>query len=180
MESNRNGAASSNSNSKEINVEDIKFYYDEMIRSNLVELEVETGGTKIILKRNSLERELLSPGNFGNVLPLRRRRTDFVSGGDEPFPSFKTEEKRELPAVSNAKTIPTPITGVFYRASSPQSPPFVKEGETVNAGSTLCIVEAMKVMNEIKAESRCKILKILVENGKPVTLKQPLFEFEPL
>lgn len=169
METEQNGS-SSNSNSKTIGVKDIEFYYNEMIRSNLVELEVESNGVKIVLKRSHLERELMSTGAMGAVLPFRRRRTDFMP--DEKYES-------SMPVDTNLKTISTPITGVFYRSSSPQSPPFVKEGETVNASSTLCIVEAMKVMNEIKAEMQCKIIKILVENGKPVTLGQGLFEVEP-
>jgi acetyl-CoA carboxylase biotin carboxyl carrier protein len=81
--------------------------------------------------------------------------------------------------VSSAQTIPTPLAGVFYRASSPTSAPFVKEGDMVDPGQTLCIVEAMKVMNEIKAESRCRITKIVAENGRPVTAGQALFHFEP-
>jgi acetyl-CoA carboxylase biotin carboxyl carrier protein len=82
-------------------------------------------------------------------------------------------------APSSAQTIPTPLAGVFYRASSPNSPPYSKEGDVVEPGQTLCIVEAMKVMNEIKAEVRCKISKIVAENGRPVTAGQPLFEIEP-
>ena len=82
-------------------------------------------------------------------------------------------------APASALTIPTPLAGVFYRASSPTSAPFSKEGDVVEPGQTLCIVEAMKVMNEIKAESRCKISRILAENGRPVTAGQPLFQIEP-
>ncbi len=82
--------------------------------------------------------------------------------------------------VSSAQIIATPLAGVFYRASSPTSAPFVKEGDSVDVGQTLCIVEAMKVMNEIKAETSCRIIKIVAENGRPLTAGQPLFQFEPL
>ena len=75
--------------------------------------------------------------------------------------------------------IPTPLAGVFYRASSPTSAPYAKEGDVVEPGQTLCIVEAMKVMNEIKAETRCRIVKIVAENGRPVTAGQALFQVEP-
>lgn len=81
---------------------------------------------------------------------------------------------------SSASSIPAPLAGVFYRASSPTSAPFVKEGDSVDAGQTLCIVEAMKVMNEIKAETACKIVKIVAENGRVVTAGQALFHFEPV
>lgn len=82
------------------------------------------------------------------------------------------------PAIPKGETITSPITGVFYQAPSPSSPVFVKEGDIVEIGKTLCIVEAMKVMNEIKATFKAKIVKILVENGKPVNSGQDLFEIE--
>ena len=84
------------------------------------------------------------------------------------------------PVATADNTVKSPITGTFYRAPSPASPPFSKEGDVVTAGKTLCIVEAMKVMNEIKSDSGMKILKILVENGKPVVSGQDLFLIEKL
>jgi acetyl-CoA carboxylase biotin carboxyl carrier protein len=96
-----------------------------------------------------------------------------------PAPAREAEAADAAPASeSSGNTINTPLAGVLYRASSPSTPPFVSEGDVVDAGQTLCIVEAMKVMNEIKAESRCKITKILVENSRPVTAGQPLFQVE--
>lgn len=75
--------------------------------------------------------------------------------------------------------IKSPIVGTFYRSSSPDSDPFVKVGDTVDKDSVVCIVEAMKVMNEIKAEVKGKITKILVENASPVVYGQPLFKITP-
>jgi acetyl-CoA carboxylase biotin carboxyl carrier protein len=77
-------------------------------------------------------------------------------------------------------TIKSPITGVFYRFSFPSSSPFVNEGEVIEVGRTICIIEAMKVMNEIKATFRAKILETLVENGKLVSPGQDLFEIEKI
>lgn len=74
----------------------------------------------------------------------------------------------------------SPLAGIFYLSSSPARPPFVQEGDTVAVGMTMCIVEAMKVMNEIKADQRCRVVKILIENGKPVHAGQPLFLLQPL
>lgn len=138
---------------------DIAFYYEEMVRSNLVELNIETPNGKITLKRYQKE---VSP----KTVPLRRR-SDF-------------SPENGVPVSSSLKVISSPIIGVFYCASSPQSAPFVKEGKTVEAGATLCIVEAMKVMNEIKSDIRCKVVRILAENGKPVSKGQSLFEVEPM
>lgn len=95
-----------------------------------------------------------------------------AKGGAEP-----TDAASALPP--NAKTVLSPMVGTFYRSPSPESPYFVKEGDVVNEESVLCIIEAMKLMNEIKAEARGKIIKILVENGMPVEFNQPLFVLEP-
>jgi acetyl-CoA carboxylase biotin carboxyl carrier protein len=76
--------------------------------------------------------------------------------------------------------IVAPMVGTFYRAPAPDAEPFVKKGDTVNAGDTLCIIEAMKLMNEIEVETRGKITDILVENGQPVEYGEPLFIIEPL
>lgn len=72
----------------------------------------------------------------------------------------------------------SPMVGTFYRAPAPDAEPFVKEGDTIQTGQVLCIVEAMKLMNEIEAEISGRILKILVENGQPVEFNQPLFLVE--
>ena len=71
--------------------------------------------------------------------------------------------------------IKSPMVGTFYRAPAPDAAPFVKEGDKVKKGDTLCIIEAMKIMNEIEAEFDCEILEILVENGEPVEFDTPLF-----
>ncbi len=81
-------------------------------------------------------------------------------------------------AVGNTVEVKSPIVGTFYRAPSPDADSFVKVGDTVQAGQVLCIVEAMKLMNEIESEVSGKIVKILVDNGKPVEYGQPLFLIE--
>lgn len=83
-----------------------------------------------------------------------------------------------LAASPAGESIKAPLAGVFYRSGSPSRPPFVKEGDVVESGQTLCIIEAMKVMNEIKAEKRCRITKIAAENSRPVTVEQDLFWIE--
>jgi len=75
-------------------------------------------------------------------------------------------------------TVKSPMAGIFYRSSSPASPPFVREGDKVKAGHVLCLIEAMKVFNEVKAEHDCVVLKVLVDNGKPVKATQDLFLVE--
>ena len=71
------------------------------------------------------------------------------------------------------------MVGTFYRAPSPEAPPFVDKGSDVEVGQVVCIIEAMKLMNEIKSEVKGKIVEILVENGRPVEFGQPIFRIEP-
>ncbi|MFA6433551.1 MAG: biotin/lipoyl-containing protein [Elusimicrobiales bacterium] len=79
------------------------------------------------------------------------------------------------PAAPEGETIKAPMSGIFYRAPTPSSPPYVREGDTVKEGQVLCVLEAMKVFNELKAEQECVIEKVLAENGKPVEPNQNLF-----
>jgi acetyl-CoA carboxylase biotin carboxyl carrier protein len=80
----------------------------------------------------------------------------------------------------NWKSITSPMVGTFYRAPSPDASPYVDVGTVVKKGQTLCIIEAMKLMNEIEAEFNGKIVAILVENGQPVEFGEELFRIEPL
>ena len=94
-------------------------------------------------------------------------------------PSSKPEPSAEVVQPSSGETVLSPMPGTFYLASSPDAGPFVKEGDSISEGDTLCIIEAMKIMNEIEAEQNGTITKILVENGKPVEYNQPLFVINP-
>ncbi|NVJ53068.1 MAG: acetyl-CoA carboxylase biotin carboxyl carrier protein [Campylobacteraceae bacterium] len=84
------------------------------------------------------------------------------------------------PAVPAGDTINSPMVGTFYAAPSPEASDFVKKGDTVKKGQTLCILEAMKIMNEVEAEYDCKIVDILIENGNPVEYDMPMFVVEKL
>jgi acetyl-CoA carboxylase biotin carboxyl carrier protein len=75
--------------------------------------------------------------------------------------------------------IESPMVGTFYRASSPTAEPYVREGDTIKQGQIVCIIEAMKLMNEIEAKASGRIAKVLVENGQPVEYGQPLFLIDP-
>ena len=70
------------------------------------------------------------------------------------------------------------MSGIFYRAPTPSSPPYVRESDTIKTGQVICVIEAMKVFNEIKAEEDCIIVKVLTENGKPVEPNQNLFQIK--
>ena len=88
----------------------------------------------------------------------------------QPIQETQKEEKR--------KTVNSPMVGTFYASASPESKPFVTVGQSVKKGDTLCILEAMKMMNQVQAESDGKIIEILVDNAEPVEFDQPLFVIE--
>ncbi len=97
-------------------------------------------------------------------------------------PTALTQPAQAVAAEPAAGTIAVeaPMVGTFYRASSPDAPPFVNEGDTIKEGQTLCVIEAMKLMNEIDAKLGGRIVKVLVDNAQPVQFGQGLFLLEPL
>ena len=95
-------------------------------------------------------------------------RAPSVNSEDE----IEKDKSKELP---DGDIITSPMVGTFYRAASPESKPFVEKGQKVSKGDTLCILEAMKMMNQVQAETDGKILEILVDNAEPVEFDQPLF-----
>lgn len=147
-----------------MNTEELKKYHDLMIAQDLTELEIKDGPFHLRLSR-------------GKPSPVVQT---IQAVGPAPAPSSVPVETPPAPEPqAPAHTIAAPLAGMFYRSPSPTSAPFVKEGDKVAFGDVLCIVEAMKVMNEIRADRPCVIKKILVENGKPVSSGQDLFAIEP-
>jgi acetyl-CoA carboxylase biotin carboxyl carrier protein len=126
---------------------------------NLAELEVEHSGLRIRVVRTH------GPGAAS--------RSEAMAGS----PSTSASEAATLP--SHLHTIEAPMVGTFYRAAAPDAPPFVGEGDAVEQGQVLCLIEAMKLMNEIECKVAGRIAKILVENAQPVEYGQPLFLIEP-
>jgi acetyl-CoA carboxylase biotin carboxyl carrier protein len=100
-----------------------------------------------------------------------------------PAPAQMTPVDASAPAAAaqnkNTFTVNSPFVGTFYRAASPDNPAFVDVGQVVKKGQVLCIVEAMKLMNEIEAEQPGRLLEVLIQNGSPVEYGEPLFRFEP-
>jgi len=134
-------------------------------RNNLAELEVEREGMRIRIRRDALA--------GGQPVPVRE-----VPAGDEDV----QEETASLAVPAEAAgyvTVTSPIVGTFYRSASPDADPYVEEGDVVKKGQVLCIVEAMKLMNEIESETDGRIIRILAESTKPVEYGQPLFLIDP-
>jgi acetyl-CoA carboxylase biotin carboxyl carrier protein len=97
-------------------------------------------------------------------------------------PTAAAQQREELPAVSSEnhfQPITAPMVGTFYRSPNPEAAPFVEEGDEVHPGQTVCIIEAMKLFNEIQAEVAGRVARVLAENGTPVEYGQPLFLIDP-
>lgn len=94
-------------------------------------------------------------------------------------PAAASPAPADAPAASNESEIASPMVGTFYRAASPEAGPYVNVGDEVTEDSVVCIIEAMKVMNEIKAEARGVVTKVLIDDGTPVQYGQPLFLIKP-
>jgi len=141
-----------------------------MKKNSVTEFELEKQDFKIRLKRG--------PNGGGAV----------ISNEDQPAlaiaqqpPAIAVAAPATLPAVpaSNELEIKSPMIGTFYRAPSPDSAPYIEVGTEVGPETVVCIIEAMKVMNEIKAEAKGVITQVMVENAKPVEFGQPLFKIRP-
>jgi len=151
-----------------MNIKEIKEMINLMNENSLVELEIEKDGMRIRLKKISSGTEMMS----GPVV-VERERVSSVAG---PRPAAELEEKAGVRTVE----IKAPMVGTFYLAPSPEVPSYVEAGQTIDVGQVICIIEAMKLMNEIKSEVKGKILEILVDNAEPVEFGQPMFLIEPL
>ena len=98
----------------------------------------------------------------------------------KPADADDTSASPEPDDTEGLHSINSPMVGMFYRAPNPDSPSFVEEDDVVSVGQTLCIIEAMKIMNEIEADAKGRVVRVLVENGNPVEYNTPLFLIEPL
>jgi len=148
-----------------MNIKEMKEMIQLMNENNLAEIELEKEGLKIRLKK-------APSGHIEQVIVQEPR---VVTQAKSTEAAAKESSKAPAPAKS---TIKSPMVGTFYAAPAPDAPPFVQVGSQVEVGQVICIVEAMKLMNEIKSEVRGKIAEISVNNGDPVEFGQVLFVLE--
>ena len=136
----------------------------------VTEFEYEDDKTRLRLRRGA--------GEVGVAVPLVGPSTSAPAPSAPPDVAAEPSGDGGVPSKvldANMVVVTSPFVGTFYRSPSPDAPPFVEVGSVVREGQTLCIVEAMKLMNEIEADCPGKIIDILVENGKPAEFEQPLF-----
>jgi len=146
-----------------MNLKEVKQLIDLMNENNLGELEIERDGLKIRLKKEG----------------EKIKKEEIVTTVSPAKPSESTEIKEgQLQKKEGFFEIRSPMVGTFYRASSPNAEAFVETGQEIEEDQVICIIEAMKLMNEIKSEVKGKIVEILVKNGEAVEFDQPLFRIE--
>ena len=134
--------------------------------NNLGELKVEEGDMKITIRHKDYQR---SSGSGAVNTP--------ASAPQITVAAKQEETKQDISG--NFTTIKAPMIGTFYRSSSPDKDPFVKVGDKINKGDVLCVIEAMKLFNEIQSEVSGKIVKVMVDNAQAIEYDQPLFLVEP-
>ncbi|HEY6328876.1 MAG TPA: acetyl-CoA carboxylase biotin carboxyl carrier protein [Blastocatellia bacterium] len=161
-----------------MNQKELRELIEFLIEKDISEFELERGDVKVRIKRGisqiiaaPVEHPVAHVSHLPTTAPITSEapRTS-VSAQPPTTPPKKEEDLHE---------VKSPIVGTFYESPSPGSPPFVKIGDTVEAGQMLCIIEAMKLMNEIESDMAGEIVKRLVANSQPVEYGQPLFAIRP-
>jgi acetyl-CoA carboxylase biotin carboxyl carrier protein len=160
-----------------MNQKELKELIDFLIEKDITEFELERGDVKVRIKRGTPE--LVSPSPAERIITVQT---------PSPLPQVQAPPTPAPPAAPAPAAAPvqedlhmvrSPIVGTYYESPSPGSPPFVKPGDMVEVGQIICIVEAMKLMNEIEADASGEIVKMLVANGQPIEYGQELFAIRP-
>lgn len=154
-----------------MDIKDIKLLIDLMRKNDLSVFKMEQEGFKVTLKRGNDYQPVITTTAPAAVpsLPSPAQASPAAAATAQAAPAAAAEKLRE---------ITSPMVGTFYAAASPETPPYAQVGQQVTPDTVVCIVEAMKVMNEIKAEASGVIAEICVENGKPVQFGQALFKLK--
>ena len=150
-----------------MDIRKVKKLIELLEESGIAEIEIHEGEESVRISRES---KIAPAQQFVSAAPAAPAPAPAPAATPESAPA--AEEEAAVPA---GHQVTSPIVGTLYRASSPGAKPFVEVGQQVNVGDTLCIVEAMKIMNQIEADKAGVVKAVLVENGEPVEFGQPLF-----
>ena len=150
-----------------MDIRKVKKLIELLEESGIGEIEIKEGEESVRISRGVSVSPAAAPSHAGAPPPAPTLTA--------PAPSAAAAEPESKGAKAEGHVVKSPMVGTFYRSPSPSSPAFVEVGKTVKAGDVLCIVEAMKMMNQIEADASGTIEAVLVENGEPVEFDQPLF-----
>jgi acetyl-CoA carboxylase biotin carboxyl carrier protein len=167
-----------------MNQKELKELIEFLIEKDISEFELERGDVKVRIKRGAENASSHAPvishiASMPPVMPMPPL-AHAVAASAAPVPP--ANNPAPAPAATPGETlheVKSPIVGTFYECPAPGAPPFVRPGDSVNAGQVLCIIEAMKLMNEIESDMSGEVVKMLVSNGQPVEYGQPLFAIRP-
>ena len=158
-----------------MNLKELKELIEMLKNTDVSELEIERSGVKVRIRKGG-------DVTFHPAMPRMEYPPAAIVAPAVPEPDRAATAAGTAPAAApapaNQTKVTSPIVGTFYRANSPDKPPYVEVGDMVKKGQVLCLIEAMKLMNEIESEAAGKVVQILVENGRPVEYGQPLFVIE--
>lgn len=166
-----------------MNQKELKELIEFLIEKDISEFELERGDVKVRIKRGAENASGHVPvishiASMPPVMPM----PPLAQPAAVPAQPAPAGNNAASPAVEPGETlheVKSPIVGTFYESPAPGAPPFIRPGDSVNAGQVLCIIEAMKLMNEIESDASGEVVKILVSNGQPVEYGQPLFAIRP-
>ncbi len=154
-----------------MDIRKVKKLIELLEESGVAEIEIHEGEESVRISRSSSA----APAMIAAPAPVAAAPAAAPVAAPAAAPAAEAESASDIPS---GHQVTSPIVGTFYRSSSPGSKPFAEVGQSVNAGDTLCIIEAMKIMNPIEADKAGTIKAILCENGQPVEFGQPLFVIE--
>jgi len=161
-----------------MNQKELKELIDFLIEKDITEFELERGDVKVRIKRGTPESASPSPAE--RIITVQTPSSSLPQAQAPPTaPAAAAPAPAAAPVQEDLHMVRSPIVGTYYESPSPGSPPFVKPGDMVEVGQIICIVEAMKLMNEIEADASGEIVKMLVANGQPIEYGQELFAIRP-
>ncbi len=166
----------------EFSINELRELVAALDQTDVSELILKSGEFELILRKPGMASVMaappgVAPGGVGEVPPVV---APAPAVGIPPEPTAAAAPPPPLVADPHLLEITSPMVGTFYRAPAPDEPPFVEVGDRIQLGQTVCIIEAMKLMNELEAEVAGEVVEILVENGCPIEFGQPLMRLRPL
>jgi acetyl-CoA carboxylase biotin carboxyl carrier protein len=162
-----------------MNQKELKELIEFLIEKDIAEFELERGDVKVKIRRAGAQTVVHTHTDVPYVPAVPASSIAGQPAPISPAPIAAAAESAQPAAAENLHIVKSPIVGTFYEAPSPGAPPFVKVGDTVEIGQVLCIVEAMKLLNEIECDVAGEIVKKLAANGQPIEYGQELFAIRP-
>lgn len=164
-----------------MDLKQIQELIDAINNSNIGELSIEQGDFKLTLKQlQTSEMQFVAMPQAPTMQPLPQSVAQPAIAAPQPVAPVTAPPPAAPAAAGNTITIKSPMIGTFYRSPSPDKPSFVNVGDEIKAGKVICIIEAMKLFNEIESEVSGRIVKVLIDDASPVEYDQPLFLVEPI